>query len=487
MRIRWLTLSIWMYLQYQNKCLLSRSERGTAKLAHSKCLTFLPVKFPIRTRGIVCISLQNPTPFASPYQLYLLRPVQRATVSCRQSGIRPQPKSRWQVTGMQRSNHIVRVIRSLIIVILLFPVMSTSYVSAQDREISVRIDGRAIAFDVPPMMIDNRVFVPIRAIFEALGAVVKWDAKQRSLEATREGHTIQYSTEGAIINVDSKPIVLDRTAVTVNNRTLVPLRTISQALGSDVNWDNLSRVVSLTTSGATNGTTNESTVPASGSIHFKISSKIKLKLTADARSQTAYRSNQTFSLQVQYYGVKENRFYTGIYFYNNQDKDLRVSFDPGNKQIIAEFSKLKDPMPALDYKVCTIVTNGIAHEDSECTRNNEAEAHARFEEWRKNNFGTSEEGSDYVTVRREVQAADGSLQGYVIPANTPIFFIINSPLPDGSNLTLNGSYFTEGSPDETVPFALDYAIDDDLDLGIYDFSYTSPVFSPRVFLPAGRV
>ncbi|GMK40859.1 hypothetical protein PCCS19_39150 [Paenibacillus sp. CCS19] len=350
--------------------------------------------------------------------------------------------------------------------------------TAQDREISVTIDGEAITFDVPPMMIDNHAFVPFRAIFEAHGAVVSWDEAHRSIEATRGNHMIQYSIDAALMNVDGKPIFLERTAVTVNNRTLVPLRAISEALGSDVKWDSATKVVTITTTEPTILKSEESSPITKPKLSFKVTSKtdINLKMTTDVRSKVAENSNLRF--EVHYYGVKENRFYTALFISSHQDKDMRVSFAPGDKKIIAEFSKLRDPMPSNQYNSCMIVSDNIVYDDSECTSNNAAAAQAQFEEWQKNNFGISEEGSDQVTVRREIQAADGSLKDYIVPANDTIILIINSPLlNDDTMLTLDGSYYIDGSPDKTFPITLEYEVDKNMGLGLYDLYLTGLLFN----------
>ena len=64
--------------------------------------------------------------------------------------------------------------------------------------ISVNIDGNPILFDVPPQLIDSRTMVPLRAIFEALGAVVSWDNSSQTITATKENIIVKMQTEQRI-------------------------------------------------------------------------------------------------------------------------------------------------------------------------------------------------------------------------------------------------------------------------------------------------
>lgn len=107
----------------------------------------------------------------------------------------------------------------------------------QHPTISVICNGNLIDFDQPPIMENDRVLVPMRAIFEALGADVAWDGETQTITAVREDDCIVLQIGSDKMFVNDREIQLDVPAKLVNGRTLVPIRAISEALGANVEWD----------------------------------------------------------------------------------------------------------------------------------------------------------------------------------------------------------------------------------------------------------
>lgn len=114
-------------------------------------------------------------------------------------------------------------------------------------DISVEIDGKAIAFDVAPIIVEGRTLVPLRAIFEELGAVVNWDDETKTVSAFKENTSVvlQIGTPTLFVGNESKP--MDVPAQIVSDRTLVPLRAVSEAFGCEVNWNGDEKKVTITT------------------------------------------------------------------------------------------------------------------------------------------------------------------------------------------------------------------------------------------------
>ena len=114
-------------------------------------------------------------------------------------------------------------------------------VYAEDNAIRVQLNGENISFDVAPQMIKNRVMVPMRAIFERLGADVEWDGQTRVITATKDETVIKLSLNSRYASITKNGVEsqlqLDTASIVVNGKTLVPVRFISECLGKQVGWD----------------------------------------------------------------------------------------------------------------------------------------------------------------------------------------------------------------------------------------------------------
>lgn len=119
--------------------------------------------------------------------------------------------------------------------------------SADGNSISVYIDGNKLNLSTEPREENNRVLVPFRDIFQALGAQVQWDSKQQTVTGIKGNKKIILKLESKYATVDGKQKTLDVPAFTINGRTYVPLRFIGESMGADVKWDSTARTVNLTT------------------------------------------------------------------------------------------------------------------------------------------------------------------------------------------------------------------------------------------------
>jgi Copper amine oxidase N-terminal domain len=116
--------------------------------------------------------------------------------------------------------------------------------------IGVYIDGQPVSFDMPPMMMQGRVLVPLRGIFERLGATVDYDARTQHIVAVHGAQTVELTIGSRQARVNDTPTLLDVPAMAINGRTMVPLRFISEALGATVQWVEASRTILIGSPGA---------------------------------------------------------------------------------------------------------------------------------------------------------------------------------------------------------------------------------------------
>ncbi len=111
--------------------------------------------------------------------------------------------------------------------------------------IRVLINGAPLTLDVAPTIQNGRTLVPMRAIFEAMGASVHWDAATSTIRAYRREDAIvlQLGNRTAWVNGPSRQ--LDVPPVAIAGRTMVPLRFVAEALGAEVGWVDATRTVTV--------------------------------------------------------------------------------------------------------------------------------------------------------------------------------------------------------------------------------------------------
>ena len=112
--------------------------------------------------------------------------------------------------------------------------------------ITVYYNGTRVSFheyDQDPALINDRTLVPLRAIFEAMNADVQWDQATQTVTSTRDGITIKLTIGDDKIYKNGQAITTDVPAQIINERTMIPVRVIAEAFGADVEWNGSGRAV----------------------------------------------------------------------------------------------------------------------------------------------------------------------------------------------------------------------------------------------------
>ncbi len=114
--------------------------------------------------------------------------------------------------------------------------------------VKVKLNDTYMSFDQPAEQIDDRVLVPMRTIFEALGAEVEWDAATATAIGKKDGKEVRVSIDNTTAYINGEQVTLDVPARLINSKTLVPVRFVSEGLGAVVDWDEASKTVLITAS-----------------------------------------------------------------------------------------------------------------------------------------------------------------------------------------------------------------------------------------------
>ena len=112
----------------------------------------------------------------------------------------------------------------------------------------VLVDGSTLNFSVPPRVEQGTTLVPLRGIFEALGASVVWDGATQTVNASKGGTQIKLQIGSKTAYRNGQAVTLSVPGKVIGGSTLVPLRFVSEALGADVKWDGAAQTITIASS-----------------------------------------------------------------------------------------------------------------------------------------------------------------------------------------------------------------------------------------------
>jgi hypothetical protein len=128
-----------------------------------------------------------------------------------------------------------RITLVMITLMAIYFSIGTDVSETSPKNIKVLVNNAYLKMDVPPVVSQGRVLVPLRVIFEALGAEVKWDGATRRATGTKENTTVILEIDNREALLNGKVVLLDVPAAVINGRTMVPARFIAESLGAEVN------------------------------------------------------------------------------------------------------------------------------------------------------------------------------------------------------------------------------------------------------------
>ena len=121
---------------------------------------------------------------------------------------------------------------------------SLAGVVAEDK-ITIIYNGTELIGDVPASIIDGRTMVPLRLIFDAMGASVDWEADTRTITSVLGDTTVVMQVGNKIMSKNNENKELDVPPIIVDSRTLVPVRAVAEAFGAQVGWEPDTRTVKI--------------------------------------------------------------------------------------------------------------------------------------------------------------------------------------------------------------------------------------------------
>ena len=139
--------------------------------------------------------------------------------------------------------------RIISIALCLILLVSFSFTTNADASINVTINRETVDFPggVGPVIVNNRTLVPVRGVFEHLGFEVDWIEETRTAVLENDEFTVLVTIDSDIFTVNDVEYKLDVPAQLINERTMLPIRLVVEAVGFDVDWCKNTRTVIITT------------------------------------------------------------------------------------------------------------------------------------------------------------------------------------------------------------------------------------------------
>lgn len=135
---------------------------------------------------------------------------------------------------------------SCVLIFALIMSVFLGFTVSADGGINVTIDGETQTYDVMPVNISGRVLVPLRGIFEKLGAEIQWRDDIKTVYANKGAKKVVVTIDSTYARIDGQPVNMDVPATIIEGRTMVPVRFVSEAMGEDVAWDDATKTVIIT-------------------------------------------------------------------------------------------------------------------------------------------------------------------------------------------------------------------------------------------------
>ncbi len=223
---------------------------------------------------------------------------------------------------------------------------------AAERTISLFLDNKQILCNPSPILRHDRTMIPVRVLFEEMGATVSWNESARKVTLKYRDMTVEMVIDSDAAIVNGKTIKLETPPVIVEGRTMIPLRFLSEAIGATVSWNSESYRVDVTSPDekipsviisdltfSKKNTYDMLSMSASGRVNVKtmrltepnrmvLDLENALLLSKNAQHQGAFMNEVRYALHDNYVRVVAENDAPPRYIYTDNDGFITIRFYP---------------------------------------------------------------------------------------------------------------------------------------------------------------
>lgn len=123
--------------------------------------------------------------------------------------------------------------------------LSSPAQASTPADVNVTVEGEPLVMPVPPVIVNDRTLIGVRFVGEAVGGSVEWNQEKRQALVTRGSDSVLLTLGSTEALVNGQPVIMPVAAQLVEERTMVPLRFIAEALGGQVEWNPETRTANI--------------------------------------------------------------------------------------------------------------------------------------------------------------------------------------------------------------------------------------------------
>ena len=136
---------------------------------------------------------------------------------------------------------------STIFIIYIMTAMAVNAAGAEQK-LKVDLNGEEVVFSgTQPVIVKGRTLIPLRGLFEKMGYTIGWEPATKTATLIKGSSIISMRDGHKALQVNQNSTMLDVPAQIINNSMMIPLRAISEATGAFVNWDANTKTVHIGT------------------------------------------------------------------------------------------------------------------------------------------------------------------------------------------------------------------------------------------------
>ena len=273
-----------------------------------------------------------------------------------------------------------KLVSVLIVITMVLSVVPAFSVSAAN-DISVYIDGVRIDLPAAPINVNGTTLVPMRALFEALGAEVSWINETQTATGSAPGVHVGVQIDNPTMLRNLVDVPLLEPARIINGSTFIPLRAVSECFGMQVDWDGATNSIYLTSLNIIKKTDWNDTLYYIGEV-----------LPSDTGYGILYEKATDIPVT---YGYFENGFIVnGMRFFNDMKESYHGEFKEGIPEGFGTYFYADGSYYIGEWK------NGMKHGEGEMFFSDGIYHTGKFENGAPNGYGEMywPDGSSYTGI-----------------------------------------------------------------------------------------